>query len=194
MSGLVDRSMMKGPPMSSKARERHARSVSHAAPAAMINPPVSSKRSMINGKLVKIDADDKEFLDAEIFIPLDRGYQKKISEYVTVVNDVVSSRPDTKYKFIPCPDAKVYPNDDEYQSYLDVYYNNQQFYIQNKNTVTPEDFRGALRELESWFVQINEPCHSLDDIQSWKTREEKRHSGVSHYCDPEARDVLQIRK
>lgn len=194
MSGLVDRSMMKRPPISSRARERMSRSVSHAAPVAMINPPVSSKRSMINGKLVKIDTDDKEFLEAEILIPVDRGYQKAVSEYVSVVNEVVSSRPDKKYKFIPCPDAKVYPNDDEFQSYLDVYYNNQQYYIQRKASVTPEALRGAIRELESWFVQINEPCHSLDDIKSWKMREEKRHSGISHYCDPEAREVLQVHK
>jgi hypothetical protein len=188
MSRLVSRDMMLGTAMSSKAREKKSKTVPLSA---MIHPPLSSKKSYINGKLVKVDPEDREFLNAEIYIPTDKGYQKKVSAYVTVVNDAVTSRIDKKYKFIPCPDAKIYPSDDEYQYYLDVYYNNQQFYIQYKDSVPPEDFRGATRELETWFVQINEPCHSLDDVKSWNNREKVRQTGISYYCDPLIKEVLQ---
>lgn len=128
-------------------------------------------------------------LNADIYIPTDPGAQKRVAEKVSAINKAVTS-----YKgecnFIPCPYAYIFPDDNTYQRYLDVYESNQNYYQAHRDDYNDEDFYRAVRELEDWFVRIAEPCILRVDYEGWLIREERRKKGVSHYCNEEIRGIL----
>lgn len=132
-------------------------------------------------------------LNADIYIPLEPGAQKRVSERVSVINDAVTSYK-RECRFIPCPYAYTRPDDTAYQHYLDVYEANQNYYLEHRSDYNDEDFCNAVRELENWFVRIAEPCILKVDHDGWMLRENKRMKGVSHYCDETIRSVLLTRE
>lgn len=128
-------------------------------------------------------------VNADIYMPLEPGIQKKVSDNVTIINSAVSSFQRSR-SFIPCPTAFRQPNDELFQRYLDVYQANQLYYLDHRKDYNDSDYYLALRELEDWFVSISEPCCLQVDYEGWCKREKKRLKGISYYCEEEAREVM----
>lgn len=74
----------------------------------------------------------------------------------------------------------------QFEDLLSIYENNQVFYqdrIDDK-TMSADDIKRRLTELEWWFMKIIEPRPHMNDVDSWIEREKfKTENGRTSYCD-----------
>lgn len=81
-----------------------------------------------------------------------------------------------------------------YNKVIEIYENNQEYYLQLYQNGVKESIGENLSNLETWFSQIREyePKNKLDR-ESWLERErDKFHNGISYYCNPDARKFIKV--
>lgn len=95
-----------------------------------------------------------------------------------------------KTQLRPLPNIRGCVRADIFETALSIYENNQVYYqdrIDDK-TLTEDDIRTNLNELEYWFMQIIEP-RPKTDVAEWSLREKNKViHGRSGYCDETLHD------
>lgn len=167
----------------------------------IISVPTSNQR-IENRKLDVLlndnnDVEPDPILKATILLDCtkstDRDYHYVSNKMKRITQNIINLQKQYTNKLLSCPSVKGKVTSTKFKQYLSIYENNQVFY-QDKlddKTMTLDNIKIALTNLEHWFMAIIEPKPPRDEIDMWREREKSKITTKrSPYCDPELYEYI----
>lgn len=126
---------------------------------------------------------ENPMLYASIYLDLKHNDSKLVSQKVRAICSVTQAT-QRSCQLMPVPVAERYPTNKQFDEYLNIYENNQEYFYE-KWLSRPQQAQRNLQQLEGWFINIIEPRPpATADVPLWIAAENKKLTqGFSAYCD-----------